>query len=380
MNLATPPKALALSLSADNANATINIRGDIGDWWEGRHLEQVEREIDWLPDTVKNLTLRITSRGGDLAQALAIHNALSRLPARKVAVIEGVAASAATIIAMAADEIQIHANAAMMVHGVWFQDDDGNPVEAPEAERALNETMVETYAAKTGKTREALLKALSTDTWMTGREAVAAGFADPLIELSPAQAQASAIVALASAAGVPESVIARAQAEAEQGDLTATPATEPKNPNASEGGDPPPAPVPASDAAITPTAASNDTFAAKINAIAVAHGLGDHVAAWLLDGSITTADQAEAAIREAREVRELCAFANAADLAPAFIRARKSLAEVRAELINARANAADAAHTDGHLKSSTSQPPRTGSKPAVSIASIYSTLNRTAQH
>lgn len=340
MNLATPPKALALSLSADAASATINIRGDIGDWWEGRHLEQVEREIDWLPATVKNLTLRITSRGGDLAQALAIHNALSRLPSRKVAVIEGVAASAATIIAMAADEIQIHANAAMMVHGVRFQDDDGNPVEAPEAERALNETMVETYAAKTGKTREALLKAIATDTWMTGREAVAAGFADTLIELSPAQAQATALVALACAAGVPESVIARAQAEAGKGD-------------------PPPAPALASDAAITPTAASNDTFAAKINAIAVAHGLGDHVAAWLLDGSITTADQAEAAIREAREVRELCAFANAADLAPGFIRARKSLAEVRTELINAAAARADANHTDSTQPTSPQHPRNT---------------------
>lgn len=355
MNTAKPPKAVALALSADNASATINIRGDIGDWWEGRTLEQVEREIDWLPATVKNLTLRITSRGGNLAQALAIHNALSRLPARKIAVVEGVAASAATIIAMAADEIHIHANAAMMIHGVRFTDDDGNPVEAPEAERALNEAIVETYAAKTGKTREALLEAIATDNWMTGREAVAAGFADTLIELAPAQAQASALVALACAAGVPESVIARAQAQAEQCGTT---------PETSEGGDPSPAPAvtgatdPAPDAsAQTRTAENPDTFAARVNALAVAHGLGEHVAAWLLDGAITTADQAEAAIREAREVRDLCAFANASDAAPGFIRARKSLAEVRAQLINAAAAQADASHTDS-TKPATPQPPR----------------------
>lgn len=339
MNTAKPPKAVAFALSADNASATINIRGDIGDWWEGRTLDQVEREIDWLPATIKNLTLRITSRGGNLAQALAIHNALSRLPARKVAVIEGVAASAATLIAMAADEIHTYANAAMMIHGVRFTDDEGNPVEAPEAERALNEAIVETYAAKTGKTREALLEAIATDNWMTGREAVAAGFADKLIELAPAQAQASALVALACAAGVPESVIARAQAQAEQG------GTEPET---SEGGDPSPAPDATDPAAPDAGAQASvaDTFAARVNALAVANGMGEHVAAWLLDGTITTADQAEAAIREAREVRELCAFANAADLAPAFIRARKSLAEVRAELINAAAAQADASHTD----------------------------------
>ncbi|MDV7391654.1 hypothetical protein RZS08_09890, partial [Arthrospira platensis SPKY1] len=122
------------------------------------------------------------------------------------------------------------------------------------------------------------------------------------------------------------------------------------------------------------------TFAAQVNALAAAQGMGDYVAAWLLDASITTVDEAQAAIREACEVRDLCAFANAADRLPEFVRGRKSLADVRAALINAQADAGDRAHTDGHPKSSTSQPSRAGSKPAVSIASIYSTLNSTARH
>lgn len=367
-SLHAPPQAVALAVTEDRSAATITIRGDIGDWWEGRDLDQVDREINWLPATVKNLTLRITSRGGNLAQGMAIHNALSRHPARKVAVIEGLAASAATLIAMAADEIQIYANAAMMVHGVHFVDDDGNPVEAPEAERALNETIIETYAAKTGKTRESLAKAIAQDTWMTGREAVAAGFADTLIELNTPQAQASALLALACASGVPESVIARAQAEAGQGAATTEPAT-------SEGGDPPAEPSANGDPAPV-VAQASATFAAQVNALAVASGMGDHVAAWLLDGGITNVAQAEAAIREAREVRDLCAFANAADKAPGFIRARKSLADVRAELINAAAASVDARHTDNHPKpSNAGQSQIAGSKPAVSIARIYSTLN-----
>lgn len=370
MNTKKPPQAVALAVSEDRSAATIAIRGVIGDWWDGNEVGNVEAQLDWLPATVKNLTIRITSMGGRLDHGLAIHNALHRHPAHKVAVVEGVAASAATIVAMACDEIHVYANASMMTHGVSLVDDDGNAVEQPEAERAMNETILETYIAKTGKTREALAEYIAADTWMTGREAVAAGFADKLLEITPAEARAAApvVLAFASAAGVPEEVIARATAQAEgtagQGD------DPPEEPEASEGGDPQPAPAaPAADPAPA-NAEASATFAAQINALAVANGLGDHVSAWLLDGGITTVAQAEAAIKEAREVRDLCAFANAADRAPGFIRARKSLAEVRAELINAAAAAADAQHTDGHQQS-TRKPPVAAAPAAVKTADIW---------
>lgn len=331
-NSAKPPQALALAISDDRSHASISIRGTIGDWWEGRDIEQVERELDWLPETVKNLTIRITTMGGKLDHGLAIHNALQRHPAHKVAIIEGVAASAGTLVAMAADEIHIHANATMMTHGVSFADDEGNPLDIPDAERAMNETILETYAAKTGKSREALAKYVAKDNWMTAREAVAAGFADQLIELATPRAQAESVAAFACAMGVPAEVIARAQAEAEpSGD---------KDPATSEGGDPQPVPqVTASGTDVVPQASA--TFAAQINALAVANGLGAHVGAWLLDGSLGTIAQAEAAIREACEIRDLCAYADASDRIGEFIRTRKTLAEARAELINARADAAD---------------------------------------
>lgn len=355
INHAKPPKALALALSDDHSHAAISIRGTIGDWWEGRDVNQVENELDWIPATVKNLTVRITSPGGLLSHGLAIHNGLMRHPAHKVAVIEGVAASAATLIAMACNEIHIHANAAMMIHGVRFVDDDGNPVEDPEAERALNETIIETYAAKTGKTREALAKLITQDTWMTGREAFAAGFADKLLELAPVEAQAQALHAFACAAGVPESVIARAQAEAGQG---ADPAPAPV---ADDPADPPVAEPPA-DPGGGPTPEAEATFAAQVNALAAAHGLADHVAAWLLDGAITTAAEASAAIREAREVRDLCTYANAADKAAGYIRARKTLAQVRTELINAAAADADNRPTDSTRRTAATQAHASGAE------------------
>lgn len=328
MNTVKPPKAIALALSEDRTAATIAIRGVVGDWWDGQDIDSVERQLDWIPSTVKNLTIRITSMGGRLDHGLAIHGALQRHPAHKTAVIEGVAASAATIIAMGADEIRILANAAMMTHGVSFADDEGNAVELPEAERALNEAIIETYAAKTGKSRDELAGFIAQDTWMTAREAVAAGFADELIELSAPRAQVETIAALALAAGVPDEVIARAQADA-------TPEPDP-SPQADQ--DPAPEEAPAE--------AMAETFATRVNALAVAAGLGDYVSAWLLDGDITTTAQAAAAIKEAREVRDLCVFAQAADRVEPFIRARTPLAEVRAELINARAAAADRNSTD----------------------------------
>jgi ATP-dependent protease ClpP protease subunit len=342
MNNAKLPVPIALALSEDRSHATITIRGPIGDWWEGREIGQVENELGWVPATVKNLTLRITSMGGRLDHGLAIHNALQRHPAHKVAVIEGVAASAATIVAMAADEIHIHANASMMTHGVSFADKEGNAVEAPDAERVFNDTIFETYAAKTGKTREALAEYVAKDTWMTGREAVAAGFADKLIELASPRAQTETIAAFALAAGVPAEVIARVQSQASAPEI-APPAPEAaadqETPEADEA--PETAPDAAPDATTQPA-----TFAAQINALAVAAGLGDHVSAWLLDGQITTTAQAAAAIKEAREVRDLCAFADAADRAPEFIRSRTPLADVRAQLINARADHADLRSTD----------------------------------
>jgi ATP-dependent protease ClpP protease subunit len=328
MNIAKPPKAIALALSEDRASATIAIRGAVGDWWDGQDIDSVERKLDWIPSTVKNLTIRITSMGGRLDHGLAIHSALQRHQAHKVAVIEGVAASAATVIAMAADEIRILANAAMMTHGVSFADDEGNALELPEAERALNEAIIETYAAKTGKSRDELAGFISQDTWMTGREAVAAGFADELVELSAPRAQAETIAALALAAGVPDEVIARAQADAAQAPEQSRQAAQALATNEA------------------PTEALAETFATRINALAVAAGLGDYVSAWLLDGEITTTAQAAAAIKEAREVRDLCVFAQAADRAEPFIRSRTPIAEVRAALINARAAAADQNSTD----------------------------------
>ncbi len=387
----------AIALAEDGRSASISVRGPIGNWYDGKTIEQFEHNLAGI-GAVDEIVVRVTSFGGKLEHGLAMHNALRRHPARVVVIVEGVAASAGSIVAMAGDEIRMYANSAMMVHGVKLLNDDGEEVDNAEAARALNATLIETYAARTGKPADEVQALLDAEKWMTAREAVAAGFADSVIEIAPAAPAAQptgVLAAFASAMQIPVEVLERAQAEAAQ-------AAAENDPETSEGGDPSAAPSGNAAGADAPGdeggqgagqqagadvqsaavqgAEAHATFAAQVNALAAAQGMGDYVAAWLLDTSITTVDEAQAAIREACEVRDLCAFANAADRLPEFVRGRKSLADVRAALINAQADAGDRAHTDGYPKSSTSQPSRAGSKPAVSIASIYSTLNSTARH
>lgn len=347
----------AVALADDGRSATITVRGKIGDWWEGKTDTQIDAELNAI-GAVNEIVLRINSFGGKLEHGLAMHNALKRHPARVVAIVEGVAASAASVAAMAGDEIRMYANSTMMVHGVTLLDEEGNAVEDNDAARALDACMIETYCARTGKTPEDVAAMMHKETWMTAREAVAAGFADQVIEIGGPEAHAarstSVLAAVADAMGIPADVLERAQAEA------AAPVN-PADSATSEGGGP--------SGAAPAGAEASATFAAQVNALAVASGLGDFVAAWLLDGGIATPEQARAAIAEAREVRDLCAFADAADRAPGFIRGRKSLAEVRAELINARAAAADALHTDGH--SSIRKPPVAAAPAAVKTADIW---------
>lgn len=359
----------AYALADDGRSATIRINGVIGSWDKGRTIEGLDYELKWAADSVNEIIIRITSFGGSLAEALAMYGALRRHPARKVAIIEGVAASAGTIVAMAADEIRIYANASMMVHGVSLLNEDGEEVTDDEASRVLNASIVETYAARTGKTAEDLAAAIATDTWMTAREAVAAGWADSVIEITAEVAAdavaASPLYALASALEIPSDVLARSAAEAAAHVSAGLPPTD--LPPAASPTDPAPIITPAA----TPASA---TLASQINALAVAQGLGDHVTAWLLDGEITTAAAAAAAINEACEVRDLCAFANASDRAGQFIAARKSLAEVRAELINARA-AASAQRTDSHPGARSTTPTPAAAPQNVSVDNIYAALN-----
>jgi ATP-dependent Clp protease protease subunit len=128
--------------------------------------------------------LRINSPGGSVFAARAIEQALREHPAKVVAHIDGLAASAATFIAMAADEIIIAPGSLFMIHKAWsgaYGNADDLRATADLLEK-IDGTLVDTYATRTGAEKAAIADWMAAETWFTAEEAVAHGFADQVAE------------------------------------------------------------------------------------------------------------------------------------------------------------------------------------------------------
>lgn len=168
--------------------AELLIFGDIGESWSANSTQaaDVVRQLGELPTSVRTILVRINSYGGSVADGLAIYNALLQHPARKTVHVDGVAASIASLIAMAGDETLMAETAMLMVHAPWGPA-TGNAAEHREFADRLDDysrSMARAYARKTGRTEADMMELLQQgrDHWFSAEEAVAAGFADGLIE------------------------------------------------------------------------------------------------------------------------------------------------------------------------------------------------------
>lgn len=133
---------------------------------------------------VKTINVRINSEGGDVFAGKAMYSLLTDHKARIVVNIDGLAASAASYIAMAGDEIVISEGAFVMIHNAWTiamgsADEFRRTADLLET---VNGTIRETYVARTKQTDAKVKKWMNDETWFTGKEAVANGFADKLVE------------------------------------------------------------------------------------------------------------------------------------------------------------------------------------------------------
>lgn len=184
----TPPKTKAEFFNAITAPApdgeatvaTIRLYGPIDSWggWWGINTKDVSDILDALPDTVTEVILRINSPGGHVFEGVSILNMLRAHKARIVAVVDGLAASAASIIAAGCDETVMSPGTSMMIHSpLTFT--YGNAAELrKEAEvlDSIERSMIEIYQAKAGDADWETL--LHEETWYTPAEAVAQGLAD----------------------------------------------------------------------------------------------------------------------------------------------------------------------------------------------------------
>lgn len=127
---------------------------------------------------VKTINVRINSPGGSVFEATAIYNTLVNHGAAVNVHIEGAALSAASLVAMAGDEIKMAANGFLMIHDPVGRT-TGDAAEMRRAAEMLDKikaTLVATYAGRTGQDPEAISKMMTAETWMDAKEAKKLGF------------------------------------------------------------------------------------------------------------------------------------------------------------------------------------------------------------
>jgi enoyl-CoA hydratase/carnithine racemase len=280
--------------------------------------------------------VEINSPGGDVFAALAIYNAL-KSSGKDVAVkVLGVAASAASLIAMAGDKILMPKNSFMMIHNPWSSA-IGNADELRQTAETLDkigQSLKATYAAKTGMGDAELSAMLAKDTWLTADEALAMGFATEVVD----DVQAFARFDM-SRAELPDAVKA-----------VFTAANRARDEGRGEPG-------------------ATATIAESIEAAAQTAGMGEY--AELLVASCGNLDDATRKMTEVREIRSLCAFANRKDLAHPAVRKGLGIAEVRALILNDMAAQDENTHTST-ARNQDYQSVTTGTeKPKVTTASLW---------
>lgn len=206
----------------DEGVGELLLYGDIGDgWWSENNSKAFIRDIKAL-GAISELVVRINSIGGDVFAGMAIYNYLRSLKARKTVIVDGIAASIASVVAMAGDKIVCPANAMMMIHNPWsFSMGDGEEMrKTAEILDKLRGQIAGVYVARTGLEEDVVLEMMDSETWMTGEEAVENGFADEVGE--PVEAAASVrdgFFSLSTSTGTAKASMERVKAM--RADLTA---------------------------------------------------------------------------------------------------------------------------------------------------------------
>jgi ATP-dependent Clp protease protease subunit len=166
------------------------IYGPLGEG-TGEHAIVAANVVQQIQDFRGNaIDIYINSPGGIVYEGLAIYNALRRHPAHKIVRIDGICASAATIVAMAGDRIVAADNATLMVHAVWHTVSGDAAEMRKEAEvlDQLTDTLVNLYVQRTGRPRAEVAGWVAEETWFTAAEALRLGLVDEIAVASRAVA------------------------------------------------------------------------------------------------------------------------------------------------------------------------------------------------
>lgn len=193
---AAAPKFWNMASVSDD-EGEITLYGDVMsqqpvDWWTGEPEpglyitpEGFMEDLAAVKDKSR-ITVKLNSCGGDLYTGIAIHNALKALSGEVNVVVEGIAASAASVIMCAGDTVTVYPGSLVMIHGVsvmlWDYLNIQDMKQLMKGMDASERAVAEIYNAKTGIAVDTLRSMMTKETWLTGREALDKGFADALKE------------------------------------------------------------------------------------------------------------------------------------------------------------------------------------------------------
>ena len=146
-------------------------------WGEGTGVTNVLNQLQGLSED-QSITLHINSVGGEVSAGVSIYNRLRALRNKKSVIIEGLAASIASVIAMAGDEIHMALGSEMMIHNPSsYAFGEANDFEkAAESLRKTKESLIDIYEQRTGLSRDELATMMDNETWLTAKEAKEKGF------------------------------------------------------------------------------------------------------------------------------------------------------------------------------------------------------------
>lgn len=172
------------ALKKDDDTGELTIYSEISSSsWYGDEVtpSQFKKDLDSMGE-IKNLNIYINSPGGDVFAGQAIYSMLKRNSAFKTVYVDGLAASSASVIAMAGDKIIMPANAMIMIHNAWTiaMGNKEDFTKMADTLEKIDDSIVAVYLEKTGQEEKKIKKMMDEETWINADDALALGFADEI--------------------------------------------------------------------------------------------------------------------------------------------------------------------------------------------------------
>ncbi|GAA5231756.1 Clp protease ClpP [Verticiella sediminum] len=314
----------------DERVAEILIYDEIGFW--GTTAKAFVNELDAVVASANatRILVSINSPGGNVFDANAIYNTLLRHPLPVTTRVDGVAASAASLIFMAGGERIMPGNAMLMIHHAWTV--AAGTAEELRAEADMMDKVrngVVTAYARSGQADDEIIAMMDATTWLDAGEAMDKGFATALEEPVKLAASARAVDLLARHKGVPAALLA----ELDDADSDPAPSSQPTpEPSPPVPEDPVPQPAPAPPP--PPVPANSAEMVAHVYAECRSRRIPHMAEGVLVSSDLTDRTSVNARVAVAEQVAGLCLAASVPDRAADFIMAGLGVEQVRSRLLD----------------------------------------------